>query len=194
MPVTAWSRRVGSGTTRSSERGHDHRNVASRGRPGQAICPYHYEYGEEEWLLVLSGRPTLRHPEGSDALDPLDIVHFPQEPTGAHLVRNETDETVRVLMFSTRSVPAVAVDPDSGKIGVWTGNEADDMLARRPANVDHWDGEARDGGCPARRGTSRAAVPGFDGDCAGTNVAASCVWLRSPCSRSIRVTRPARSL
>ena len=112
--------------------------------PGQAIYPYHYEYGEEEWLLVLSGRPTLRHPEGSDALDPLDIVHFPQEPTGAHLVRNETDETVRVLMFSTRSVPAVAVYPDSGKIGVWTGNEADDVLARRPANVDYWDGEARD--------------------------------------------------
>ena len=23
--------------------------------PGQSICPYHYEYGEEEWLLVLSG-------------------------------------------------------------------------------------------------------------------------------------------
>ena len=22
--------------------------------PGQAICPYHYEYAEEEWLLVLA--------------------------------------------------------------------------------------------------------------------------------------------
>ena len=32
--------------------------------PGQAICPYHYEYGEEEWLLVLVGRPTLRTPAG----------------------------------------------------------------------------------------------------------------------------------
>ena len=40
--------------------------------PGQAICPYHYEYGEEEWLLVLDGRPTLRHPEGTDQLDPWD--------------------------------------------------------------------------------------------------------------------------
>jgi uncharacterized cupin superfamily protein len=26
--------------------------------PGQAICPYHYEYAEEEWLLVLEGRPN----------------------------------------------------------------------------------------------------------------------------------------
>ena len=24
--------------------------------PGQAICPYHYEYGEDEWLVVLAGR------------------------------------------------------------------------------------------------------------------------------------------
>ena len=34
--------------------------------PGQALCPYHYEYAEEEWLLVLIGRPTLRDPEGDD--------------------------------------------------------------------------------------------------------------------------------
>ena len=75
--------------------------------PGQAICPYHYEYGEEEWLLVLSGRPTLRTPDGSEQLAPWDAVHFPEGPTGAHAVRNETEDTVRVLMYST-------VSPDSG--------------------------------------------------------------------------------
>src|ERR1700755_1403775 len=32
--------------------------------PGQAVCPYHYECGEEEWLLVLRGTPTLRPPGG----------------------------------------------------------------------------------------------------------------------------------
>jgi uncharacterized cupin superfamily protein len=110
--------------------------------PGQAICPYHYEYGEEEWLLVLSGAPTLRHPDGNDALAPFDLVHFPEGPAGAHLVRNDTADEVRVVMFSTRSTPAVAVYPDSGKIGVWTGNVEDDVLARRPGNVDYWDGEA----------------------------------------------------
>ena len=26
--------------------------------PGQSICPYHYEYPEEEWLLVVAGRVT----------------------------------------------------------------------------------------------------------------------------------------
>ena len=45
--------------------------------PGQAVCPYHYEYGEEEWALVLEGRPSVRTPEGVRELEPLDLVFFP---------------------------------------------------------------------------------------------------------------------
>src|SRR2546421_564309 len=50
--------------------------------PGQALCPYHYEYGEEEWALVIEGRPTVRSPEGTEQLDPLDLVFFPRGPAG----------------------------------------------------------------------------------------------------------------
>lgn len=109
--------------------------------PGQAICPYHYEYGEEEWLLVLSGTPTLRHPDGSDRLQPWDLVCFPTGPEGAHGLRNDTDETVRVLMYSTVSSPAVSVYPDSNKVGVWVGNPDDDLLLPRGAAVDYYEGE-----------------------------------------------------
>ncbi len=59
--------------------------------PGQAVCPYHYEYGEEEWVLVLEGHPTLRTPDGTERLDPLDIAFFPTGPEGAHQIRNDTD-------------------------------------------------------------------------------------------------------
>src|SRR4051794_5090691 len=45
--------------------------------PGEALCPYHYEYGEEEWLLVLEGTPTLRRPEGTARLEPWDVAFFP---------------------------------------------------------------------------------------------------------------------
>ncbi|MGN6816450.1 MAG: cupin domain-containing protein [Solirubrobacterales bacterium] len=110
--------------------------------PGQAICPYHYECGEEEWLLVLEGTPTLRHPEGSDRLEPWDVVFFEKGPTGAHGVRNETDRTVRVLMFSTVVIPSASVYPDSDKVGVWTGDPEIDMLVRRESKVDYFDGEA----------------------------------------------------
>jgi uncharacterized cupin superfamily protein len=110
-------------------------------RPGESICPYHYEYGEEEWLVVLEGRPTLRHPDGSDELAPWDAVFFPPGPDGAHALRNATDDTVRVLMFSNRAEPGATVYPDSDKIGIWTGNKADDLLVRRTAGLDYYDGE-----------------------------------------------------
>jgi uncharacterized cupin superfamily protein len=112
--------------------------------PGQAICPYHYEYAEEEWLLVLDGNPTLRHPGGEERLEPWDVVYFPTGPDGAHRVRNETDATVRVLMFSNVKIPAATVYPDSDKVGVWTGNKADDLLAPRSAGVGYWHGEGEE--------------------------------------------------
>ncbi len=109
--------------------------------PGQAVCPYHYELGEEEWLLVLEGRPTLRHPEGTEALEPMDVVCFPRGPEGAHGIRNETDRLARVLMFSTVAIPTATVYPDSDKVGIWTGDPETDLLARRESGVDYYDGE-----------------------------------------------------
>ncbi len=109
--------------------------------PGQAICPYHYEYGEEEWLVVLEGEPTLRLPDGERRLKPWDACVFPVGPEGAHGVRNDTGSVVRVLMFSEVRVPTASVYPDSGKIGVWTGNHDDDVIVPRSAAVAYFYGE-----------------------------------------------------
>jgi uncharacterized cupin superfamily protein len=111
--------------------------------PGEAVCPYHYEYAEEEWLLVLTGTPTVRYPGGREELGEGDLVCFPTGPQGAHQVLNDAQETARVLMFSTVRYPAATVYPDSDKIGVWTGHREDDLLARRSSGVDYWDGERR---------------------------------------------------
>jgi uncharacterized cupin superfamily protein len=110
--------------------------------PGQSVCPYHYEYGNEEWVIVLAGRPTLRYPGGEAELAPDDVVCFPEGPDGAHKLDNRTEEVVRVLMLSTRVEPSVAVYPDSDKIGVWPGDQRDHVLVRRESHVNYWDGEA----------------------------------------------------
>jgi uncharacterized cupin superfamily protein len=110
--------------------------------PGQALCPYHYEYAEEEWLLVLAGRPTLRHADGQDVLVPFDVICFPTGPQGAHGVRNDTQEIVRVLMWSTVKHPAATVYPDSDKIAIWTGNGDDDVIVPRTSGVAYWAGES----------------------------------------------------
>ena len=109
--------------------------------PGQSVCPYHYEYGEEEWVLVLTGRPTLRTPEGERELAPFDAAFFPIGPDGAHQIRNDTAETVRIVMWSTVINPSATAYPDSGKVGVWTGVEGENLMARRSAHVEYYDGE-----------------------------------------------------
>jgi uncharacterized cupin superfamily protein len=109
---------------------------------GQGICAYHYEYGNEEWVLVLEGKATLRHPGGETELEPGDVVCFPEGPEGAHKVLNKGGGRVRVLMLSTKHEPSVAVYPDSDKIGVWPGHgNADQIMVRRESNVDYWDRE-----------------------------------------------------
>ena len=111
--------------------------------PGQSICPYHYEYGNEEWAIVLEGRPILRHPGGEDQVEPFDVVCFPAGPEGAHKFTNRSDDRVRVLLLSTKNDPAVVVYPDSDKIGAWAGPgfEQDHVLVRRESHVDYYDGE-----------------------------------------------------
>ena len=105
--------------------------------PGQAISPYHFEDPDEEWLLVVFGTPTLRHPEGEEQLEPWDTVFFPAGPDGAHLVRNDSESTVRVAMFSSGGAAAGAVVyPDSDMVWMWTEDEAVDIVVKRTSAED----------------------------------------------------------
>jgi len=109
--------------------------------PGEALCPYHYEY-EEEWLIVLEGSARVRTPEGEQTLERGAVAAFPPGPEGAHKVSNGGEHTLRVIMFSSAREPSVAVYPDSDKIGVWTGNPDDSvMLHRRDGAVEYFEGE-----------------------------------------------------
>jgi uncharacterized cupin superfamily protein len=86
--------------------------------PGTAVSPYHLHYGNEELLIVLSGRPSLRTPEGDRRLDPGAVVAFVRGPDGAHGVSNPDDgaEPARVLLVSTMNVPDVAVHMATGAL------------------------------------------------------------------------------
>ena len=98
--------------------------------PGNSNCPFHYE-SDEEWLLVLEGTLTVRHAEGEDELGRGDLVCFAAGPDGVHKLTNR----------GTENVPAVAVYPDSDKIGVFTEGRLDNVMVRRSSDVDYWDGE-----------------------------------------------------
>lgn len=89
--------------------------------PGAQATPYHMHHGQEELLVVLSGTPELRTPEGTRALPPGAIVAFPAGAAGAHRVRNASAEPCRYLMISTLRMPDVAEQLDTGTVLAMTG-------------------------------------------------------------------------
>jgi uncharacterized cupin superfamily protein len=85
--------------------------------PGEAAYPFHYHLGEEELLLVLLGRPSLRTDGDWRELEPGDALAFPLGPEGGHQIANWGDVTARFLALSTSGTPDLVVYPDSGKLG-----------------------------------------------------------------------------
>ena len=116
-------------------------------QPGQKTWPYHFHYGEEELLVVLSGTPILRDPTGERQLEAGEVVLFKRGPEGAHLLRNDSDDPVRLLMVSSLADVDVAVFPDSGKILAMSappGKDLDDrfyVVVPQAAAVDYFQGE-----------------------------------------------------
>ena len=112
--------------------------------PGRSSCPYHYEY-DEEWLLVVDGTIVIRTPQGEHRLERGDLVRFAPGPAGAHKIMNRSGQPARTLLFSSSRAPAVSVYPDSDTIGVWSGDEENDLVFRRSTAVpwsygeDGWD-------------------------------------------------------
>jgi uncharacterized cupin superfamily protein len=114
--------------------------------PGQTQCPYHFHHGNDELLVVLKGRPTLRTPDGELNLESGDAVPFPAGPAGAHQIVNRSDEPTRYAIAARHVSPEIVEYPDSGKLAamsygesqrgerLWTIHRLDDA-------VDFFDGE-----------------------------------------------------
>ena len=110
--------------------------------PGKKLWPYHLHHANEEWLVVLRGRPTLRTPEGEGGLTEGDVVCFPRGAAGGHQVRNETEEPVRILMLSTMIVPEIVEYPDSGKLDTVSAKGERILLTRHAEPAKYRDGES----------------------------------------------------
>lgn len=87
-------------------------------------------------MLVVSGRQSVRHPDGVDEFAPWDVLCFARGPG------NDSGARARVLMWSTVVVPTATVHPDSDEIEIWTGRKHDDVKVRRTSAVECCDGEA----------------------------------------------------
>ena len=116
--------------------------------PGGSTFPLHAHHANEEMLVVLRGRPTLRTIDGERELEEGEVVSFRAGREGAHRVDNRTDEPVRVLIVSTMIGPEVVEHIDSQKVyarsyapGADPPEDAVEVMVKREDSRDFFEGE-----------------------------------------------------
>ncbi|MBO4652456.1 MAG: cupin domain-containing protein [Lachnospiraceae bacterium] len=86
--------------------------------PGQSNYPYHQHLGREEMFYIISGKATLKTPQGDREVAEGDVVFFPPNENGAHMLMNTSDEPVSYLDIDTYTPSDVVLYPDSGNVRV----------------------------------------------------------------------------
>ena len=116
--------------------------------PGSSSFPLHVHHANEELIVTVAGRPTLRTLDSERILEPGEVVACPTGRRGAHRLDNRSDEPVRLLIVSTMLAPELNEYPDSGKLwarnyppGSEAGEEAVELIARPEDGVEYLDGE-----------------------------------------------------
>lgn len=121
--------------------------------PGSATFPYHWHSANEELLVVLRGRPSLRIPAGWRELEEGEVVSFPVGERGAHQIVNRGGEAVRFMIVSEMNAPELSGYPDTGKVATMNRppgarEEPDEIFHsfHTRDSVDYWEGEPPPGG------------------------------------------------
>jgi uncharacterized cupin superfamily protein len=117
--------------------------------PGASSFPLHVHHANEEMLVVLSGRPTLRTIDGERELEQGELVAFRTGRAGAHRLDNRSEEPVRLLLVSTMVGPEVVEYPDTGRVwgrtnvpGADPGPDDTQVMGRAGEHVDYLEGES----------------------------------------------------
>ena len=110
--------------------------------PGKRSFPLHAHHVTEEALFVLSGRASIRTPEGLLPVGPGDFVSFPAGGP-AHQLVNDGPEPLVYLGLSAGQGVDVVEYPDSDKVAAAVGKPPGGVryVFRKGSQVDYLDGE-----------------------------------------------------
>jgi uncharacterized cupin superfamily protein len=107
--------------------------------PDRFSFPYHFHRAAEELFLILSGKATLRTPQGFQKIAAGDLVFFEQGDTGAHQLYNHGEEPCVYLDIRTTVGIDVCEYPDSGKMAILPQLE----VFERSSRVRYFQGEEK---------------------------------------------------
>ena len=108
--------------------------------PLKTAYPYHYHTQNEEVFYIISGSGVLKTPEGERTVSAGDLLFFPADEKGSHMLTNNSqDDNLVYLDFDTNNIIDVSFYPDSGKIGIW-GKDINKVF-QTDSHVNYYDGE-----------------------------------------------------
>lgn len=81
--------------------------------PGAVSALRHWHSGEDEFVYIIAGHPTLVTEGGEQALAPGHVAGFPAGAPDGHLLENRTDEEVAFIEVGTRAATETVDYPDS---------------------------------------------------------------------------------
>ncbi len=103
--------------------------------PGKAACAYHSHSAQWEFYHVILGRGTVRHQDGTAAIETGDAFLFkPGEP---HQIANNGTEDLVLYVVANNPIGESCYYPDSKK---WSVPIPERRLLRSDA-LDYYDGE-----------------------------------------------------
>ena len=106
--------------------------------PGKRAFPYHAHSAQWELYLVVSGKGSVRHKDGTTEVEPGDAFIFgPDEP---HQLINSGQEDLFYYVIADNPVGESCYYPDSGKWKVNKSSAADRVVVKGE-ETDYFDGE-----------------------------------------------------
>ena len=103
--------------------------------PGKSSCPYHSHSAQWEFYHVISGTGSVRHTDGTSAIETGDAFIFP--PGQAHQLINDSLQDLVLYVVADNPIGESCFYPDSGK---WLVRSPERRLIRSEA-LDYFDGE-----------------------------------------------------
>ncbi|WP_417317003.1 cupin domain-containing protein [Emcibacter sp.] len=115
---------------------------------GKRSFPEHYHLANEEAIYILKGEGTLLGNGGEQIVREGNFISLPRGEDYSHQMYNHTDQDLEYLCMSTMNEPEVAIYPNSGKMGVFSGQapggNPENVAIRSifyPNETDYFDGE-----------------------------------------------------
>ena len=89
--------------------------------PGKTNYPYHQHSSTEEVFYIISGKATLKTPEGEKEVTEGDVIVFTANANGAHQLTNTSDDVLVYLDVDGPIFPCdVVFFPDKGDFRILT--------------------------------------------------------------------------